>query len=104
MLKDKIFWHLTLDPRKEPIVQEDTFAADANPPMDTLPNRQSIDSLASNQLIIPPPAAVKISPAVQGVTLNGSLSRQPSFDPAIVIACINAVIGYDCTNCTVCQH
>ena len=82
---DKVCRHLTLDPGEdqsiigkveEPMVQEDTLADDADSPMDILPNREAIDCVLSSQMINPTPAAVEISPAVQGLTLNGLLSRQ----------------------------
>jgi len=82
---DKVCRHLTLDPGEdkaiiskveEPIVQEDTLADDADSPMDILPNCETIDCVLSAQVINPTPAAVEISPAVQGLTLNGQLSTQ----------------------------
>jgi hypothetical protein len=77
---------LTLDPGgdtnnviigkvKEPMVQEESFAADAEPPMDILPNREDIDCVLPNQVINQTLAAVEISPAVHGLTLSEHLAR-----------------------------
>jgi hypothetical protein len=64
---------LTLDPGgdipnliigkdKEPMVQEESFAADADPPIDILPNREAIDCVLSSQVTNPTLAAVVIFP------------------------------------------
>jgi hypothetical protein len=91
---DKVCRHLTLDPGEdkaiiskveEPIVQEDTLADDADSPMDILPNCEAIDCVLSAQVINPTPAAVEISPAVQGLTLDGHLFTKMIFPtPAAV--------------------
>jgi hypothetical protein len=76
MPMDKACRHLTLDPGKEisnviiakikePMVQEESFAADAGPPMDILPNHEAIDCVLPSQVINLTLAAVEISPAVQ---------------------------------------
>jgi hypothetical protein len=61
---------------KEPLVQEESFAADADPPMDILPNREAIDCVLSSQVTNLTLAAVVIFPAVHGLTLSEHLSRQ----------------------------
>jgi hypothetical protein len=57
------------------MIQEDSFAADAEPPMDILPNHEDIDCVLPNQVIILTLAAVKISPVVHGLTLSEHLAR-----------------------------
>jgi hypothetical protein len=82
---DKVCRHLTLDPGEdesfigkveEPMVQEGTLADEADSPVDILPNREAIDCDLSTPMIKPTPTAVEISPAVQGLTFSGLLSRQ----------------------------
>jgi hypothetical protein len=79
--------HLTLDPGgdvsnvkigkvKEPMVQEESFAADADPPMDIVPNHEAIDYFLSSQVTNLTPAAVVIFPAVHRLTFSEHLSRQ----------------------------
>jgi hypothetical protein len=80
---------LTLDPGgdtanviigkvKEPMVQEESFAADADPPMDILPKREAIDCVLPSLVIDLIPTAVEMSPAVHRLTLSEHLSRHYS--------------------------
>jgi hypothetical protein len=86
MAMDKARRHLTLDPGwdtsnviigkvKEPMVQEESFAADADPPMDILPKHEAIDCVLPSLVINLILTAVEMSPAVHGLTLSEHLSR-----------------------------
>jgi hypothetical protein len=75
--------HLTLDPGGDTsnvIIGkvkelEESFAADADPPMDILPNREAIDCVLPSLVINLIPTAVEMSPAMHGLTFSKPLSR-----------------------------
>jgi hypothetical protein len=83
MAMDKACQHLTLDPGGDTsnVINgkvkelEESFAADADPPMDILPNREAIDGVLPSLVINLIPTAVKMSPAMHGLIFSKPLYR-----------------------------